>query len=498
MNATPFFMVTLCYIPLMASWLSTAFMWVGWIAYMSMVLAVSALVVMENRNPLKSLAWLMVLIFIPGLGLLLYLVFGRSMRNHRMISRRRHRRLFDDVSRKRGKGDCKPVRTDDEVARQLISLGNAVGCFPVSGGNTVTVYDRGGAKFDALMADIRDAEKYILLQYYIFSDDELGERVASLLCDKARNGVRVCVIYDHLACLGVKKSFFEELRSSGVEAYPFFKLTFPHLASRANWRNHRKLCVIDGVVGYTGGMNIAKRYVDGGDFGFWRDYHLRITGEAVGALQLSFAVDWNFMGRPLLDLKPYAGGGVAPGRIRDVGMQFVTSGPTDPWNRQGLFLLRAISMAKHRVWIETPYFSPPEALLKALQAAALARVDVRILIPERSDSVMLTYAARSFIQECVQAGVKIYFYKKGMLHSKVVVVDGDVVSIGSANLDFRSLEHNFEGNMWLYSRQLNRIMARKVLRDIEESERVNRALWRTRPVGMKAAESVLRLFSPIL
>lgn len=359
----------------------------------------------------------------------------------------------------------------------------------------------GREKFEALERDIAGAREYINLQYYIFSDDSTGQRIAEALMERARAGVKVRVIYDHIGSIATKNSFFRSMREAGIEVYPFFRVAFPPFATRINWRNHRKLVVIDGSTGYIGGMNIADRYTDGGKgFAGWRDTHLRITGPAVGALQYSFAVDWRFMGRELIEegvAGAEAAGGVAstPG---DAGMNLLTCGPTSEWSNISYMLLKAIGNAKKRVWVQTPYFLPTESLLKGLQAAALSRVDVRVMMPRRSDSAILTYASRSYVQECILAGVKIYFYDGGMLHSKVVVVDDDFSSVGSANIDFRSFEHNFEANMMIYSPSVNSRLRRRFEDDQACSERVRGAEWRRRPVMHKALESIVRLMSPVL
>ena len=240
---------------------------------------------------------------------------------------------------------------------------------------------------------------------------------------------------------------------------------------------------------------MADRYLTGGKlFSTWRDLHLRIKGPSVGALQQSFAVDWNFMGQPLLE--DVAGG--EPVTDNPVGMQLVTGGPTTQWLNMTLLFQQAISSAQKCVYIQTPYFLPSEGLLHALQGAALSKVDVRVMLPMRSDSDMLRWASNSYIQECLRAGIKIYLYEKGMLHSKAIIVDDEFVTIGSTNFDFRSFEHNFEANMLLYSKDFNARIKELFLRDQRDCHRMTSAEWRRRPWRVKAIESVMRLFSPIL
>lgn len=479
------------------AWLSYSFSltWLYWlltIAYFITVVSIVGVVLSENRNPVKSLAWVAVLLMFPVGGLVLYIFFGRSIKNKRMISRRNRRRLRDNSRPKTPESDFRHLPPEQ---RQLVELARSTVGSPYLGGNDIEVYNDGAEKFEALLRDIRKAQRYIHLQYYIFEDDELGRRIAEALIERASKGVTVRVIYDHIGSFGVTGKFFKYLRANGVEAYPFFRVAFPPFATRINWRNHRKMVIIDGMIGYIGGMNIAKRYIDGGKFAKWRDCHLRIVGPGVAALHYSFGVDWSFMGRPLFNETVNA---VASADPNAAGVQLLTSGPTSQWSAVALQMLKAIGLARKRVYIQTPYFLPTEGLLRALQAAALARVDVRVMMPYRSDSRILTYASYSYIMECVRAGIKIYLYKGGMLHSKTLIVDESLSAIGSANIDFRSFEHNFESTMFIYSRSVNNRLAELFEVDERECERVVEAAWRNRSKVQKAKESMTRLLSPIL
>ena len=467
--------------------------WVYWTlfaAYTGTIISIIGIILSENRNPLKSLAWITVLMLFPVGGIVLYVFFGRSIKNTRMISRRNRRRLRELAAQPSDNADLSKLSPE---ARQQIQLSKALTGATFYPGNSVEIFTSGKEKFESLLHDISNARHYINLQYYIFSDDSIGRTLADALIERAKHGVKVRVIYDHIGCLHVSKKFFKRMTEAGIEAYPFFKVVFPLFATRINWRNHRKLVVIDGEIGYIGGMNVADRYVDGGSFGHWRDAHIRVTGPAVAALQYSFAVDWRFMGNELIeDHIPTANeNGTA-------AMHLLTCGPTSEWSNIAYMLLKSISNAKKHVYIMTPYFLPTESLLKAIQAAALSRVDVRIMIPRRSDSLILTYASRSYVNECLRAGVKIYLYDRGMLHSKAVMIDDDLTSIGSANIDFRSFEHNFEANMFIYSTEVNSEMRRRFTDDQAHCSRVKAPEWRKRPLIHKIFESILRLLSPVL
>ncbi|MCH5220616.1 MAG: cardiolipin synthase [Muribaculaceae bacterium] len=461
--------------------------------YVFTIVVTLGVVISENRNPVKSLAWVTVLLTLPLIGIILYMFFGRSIKNTRMITRRNRKKL---KRLERGhQVDIRRLPLSDESKSQ-IKLGRSLTGSFYYPDNEVVTFTSGKAKFDALMDDLRNAKSSISLQYYIFEDDKIGRQIADILMQKARQGVAVRVIYDHVGSFHVRKKFFKKMREAGVLVYPFFKVNFPLLGYRLNWRNHRKLVVIDGKIGYIGGMNIADRYIDGGKFNHWRDTHLRITGPGVAALQYSFGVDWNFMGQPVLENEH-----IEPDTRDDnnkVGIQLITSGPTNQWSNIELMFHRAISNARERVYVQTPYFLPTEGLLKALVAVAMANIDVRIMIPMHPDSAILRYASFSYVTECLRAGIKIYLYKPGMLHSKVMIVDNELASIGSTNFDFRSFEHNFEANLFVFSREFNEKQAEIFLNDQRLCERVLPNQWRKRPLLKKWAESILRLLSPIL
>jgi cardiolipin synthase len=479
------------------TWLAEIFdwTWVWWILnvlYALTILGVVVVIVGENRNPVKSLAWVTVLLVVPLLGLVLYVVFGRNIQTNRIISRRNRRKL-----RRLGAGGSADYRQldMDERDKRRIGLVHALCGSNFYAGNAVTIYNNGGDKFEALLRDIASAQSFINMQYYILADDNIGRRVIDALCERARAGVKVRLIYDHVGSFKLSKRALRKLAEAGVEAYPFFKVVFPPFGTRINWRNHRKIVVIDGRVGYIGGMNVADRYIDGGNmFDMWRDLHLRIEGPAVMGLQQSFAVDWNFMGQPLLEesaqKEPIAGS--------NVGMQLVTSGPTSQWMNMTMLFQQVLSGARKSIYIQTPYFIPSEGLLQALQIAALSKVDVRLMVPKRSDSDMLRWATNSYVRECLRSGIKIYFYTKGMLHSKAIIVDDDFATVGSTNFDFRSFEHNFEANLLIYSDEVNSRLKQQFLADMADCEYITTEQWIKRPRMEKVLESVMRLFSPIL
>ncbi len=414
-----------------------------------------------------------------------------------MISRRNRRKL----RRREKRTHVQPESLGlDHTSLQQIKLARSLTGAQYYADNCVKIFSDGASKFEAFKRDLRLARHSINIQYYIFEDDRIGREVAEILISKVSEGVTVRLIYDHVGSFNVRSRFFKELRARGVEAYPFFKVTFPSLATRVNWRNHRKICIIDNAVGYIGGMNVADRYIDGGKkFDSWFDAHVRVTGPVVAALKYSFTVDWNFMGRGLIEDSECSDSPLFPREgISGVGAQVLTSGPTSQWANIALSFHKAISNARRRVFILTPYFLPTESLLRALQSAALSHVDVRLILPRRSDSSMLTYASASYIGQCLQAGIKVYLYEPGMLHAKAMIIDDEIVTVGSTNFDFRSFECNFEANLFMYSRELCSWAIEQYKQRLKSSTRVHADEWKHRPMSRKVGESVLRLLSPIL
>ncbi len=313
--------------------------------------------------------------------------------------------------------------------------------------------------------------------------------------DKAQEGVEIRVLYDDVGCWHVPNRFYEEMREAGIETRAFLKVRFPQFTSKVNYRNHRKIAIIDGEIGYVGGMNLAMRYMRGVNWGIWRDTHLRLHGKAVYGLQTAFLLDWFFVNRTLLtsanyfpQLQPY-GSAIA---------QIVCSDPIGPWKEimQGYVL--AINSAKKYFYIQTPYFLPTEPILTALQTAALAGIDVRLMLPEKADSRLTHLGSCSYLKDILKAGVKVYLYQKGFLHSKVMVSDDSLSTVGSTNMDFRSFEHNFEINAFLYDKETALQMKEIFLHDQKDCTQLQAKTWDKRPLTQRAAESVVRLLAPLL
>lgn len=477
------------YTEAMSHWI----IWISIIAYFVLVLSSAAVVVAENKNPIRAVSWTLAILFLPVIGLVFYFFFGRSLKGKTMVSNKMRRKLLEKSRPRQHSFDNTGL---DAAQRQMAKLAHTLCHAHLDQNNSVEIFTSGEEKFARLIEDIENARDYVFIQYYIYNDDRIGNRLLDVLARKAAEGVKVKVLYDHVGSFSTPNAFFRRMRELGVDAHPFFQVTFRKLANRINWRNHRKISVIDGKIGYIGGMNVADRYIETAPDGrIWRDTHLRVQGPVIESMLYSFTVDWNFL-RPDPDIHailegdyPHAG---------DIPMQLVTSGPIDEWSNLVLCFQKAILAARKRVYIQTPYFLPTDALLKALQGAALSGVDVRVMIPERTDSVMLGYGSRSYITDCLKAGIKFYFYLPGMLHAKTMIIDDNIVTTGSVNFDFRSFENNFEGNLMIYSDDVNRRMRDIFFTDIKSCRKLRYSEWLRRGWKEKTLESLVRLFSPIL
>ena len=462
------------------------------IVYILTVLGIVVVVISENRNPIKTVAWILAVVFLPVVGIVWYITFGQDITKRQVISRRMYSKLkkrpLDEM------GELIEVSYPGQHDN-LVALLKNMDYTPILGGNDVQIFTNGKDKFAALFADIEKAKKHIHVEYYVLVDDDIGTRLQQSLIRKAREGLEIRVIYDSFGSRKTKKKFLEEFRKAGIETEPFLKLTLPALTSRINYRTHRKMVVIDGQIGYVGGMNIADRYIDGFSWGCWRDTHARIEGKGVQGLQSVFLIDWYFVSQTLITSRDYFpmldNYGTSP-------MQIVNSGPLSELNEIFHGIMQAIYDAKESIFIQTPYFLPPEAMIDALQAAAIRGVDVRIMLSKRSDVPLVQMASRSFIKDMLKAGVKVYFYQKGFLHSKTMTFDRSLTLIGSANFDSRSFEQNFEVEAFIYDEKVTADANEIFVEDQRESEIVALKEWVKRPVTVRFLESIMRLFAPLL
>lgn len=458
---------------------------------------------MERRDPGATWAWLLVLFFIPGLGFLMYLLLGQNLTRSRLFQWE----------------DQKKVGIAQLISSQLLSISTGKFLYRskieqkyhdliymnldhndavLTQDNEIQIFTDGKDKFQTLFEDIKNAKDYIHLQYYIYKRDQIGNELLNLLTEKSREGVKVRLLYDDLGSRGISKRFFKELREAGGEVEVFFPSKLPLINLRINYRNHRKLAIIDGKVGYVGGFNIGDEYLGlNPKFGYWRDTHLRIKGSAVYAIQTRFILDWNQASyRHDINYSP----NLFPEHNSrgDVGMQIVTSGPDSEWEQIKNGYIKMISSAKKTILIQTPYFIPDASLLDAIRIAALSGLDVKLMIPNKPDHMFVYWATYSYVGELLKAGAKVYVYDNGFIHAKTIVVDNEISSVGTANIDVRSFRLNFEVNAFIYNEEISHQLTSSFQKDMEYSWELTLEKYLQRSSKIRFKESISRLLSPIL
>ena len=462
------------------------------LVYLAVILFTIVIVLLDNRNPVKTMAWILVLVFLPVVGLAFYFFFGRNTRKERLISKKGFSRLS---KRPMAEYQAQEALGDFTGRNQLIPFFHRVSNALPFEGNDVQVFTDGYSMYQELFRRIAKAKHHIHLEFYIFENDAVGRLLRDLLIDKAREGVSVRLLYDDVGCWDVNPMFYDEMLCEGIEVRSFLKVRFPQFTSKVNYRNHRKLAIIDGKVGFIGGMNIALRYLKGVPWGVWRDTHICLKGKAVYGIQTAFLTDWFAVDRTLLTSAQYFP------KMDTVGTsvaQIVTSDPVGEWHDIMLGLVKAISCAQRYIYVETPYFLPTEQVMAAFQTAALSGVDVRLMIPKKADAFITHKGTMSYLDELMKSGVKVYFYRAGFLHSKLWVADDEWASVGSTNLDFRSFEHNFEANVFFYDEKTVCTLKEIFLEDMRKCMTLSQKIWDKRSFKNKIVESVVRLLAPLL
>lgn len=469
--------------------------WLWYAIYILIEIVVMLKVLMDNRQPAKTMAWLLVLWALPLVGIVLYFFFGQNTRKERLISERSlsqltKRTMFEYAEQK-------DLRLP-EVHRPLMQLFKNQNMALPFKDNEADIYTSGYDFFPALLHEISRAKNHIHIDIFIFNDDELGRLIADALIDKARQGVEIRLIYDDVGCWKVKNAFFERMRDNGINVHPFMPVKFPAFTSKANYRNHRKIIVIDGIVGFIGGMNFATRYVKGTGKEPWRDTMLKVQGGAVYGLQRAFLIDWYFVDRTLITDRRYYPP-LHPFLDNNCLAQVVTSSPISEWPDIMQGYVRVLLEAKRYVYMETPYFLPTETVLFAMRTAALAGVDVRLMIPLHGDSKIVEWAGVSYVLETIEAGVKVLFYEAGFNHSKFLVSDDSICTCGSTNIDFRSFEHDFEANVFFYDEGMALRMKKVFLDDETRCQPFDKLYGKARFSFWKRLwVSIVRLLSPLL
>ena len=471
------------------------------ILYFLTVVTIAILIILENRNPVKSISWILVLVLLPFAGIIIYLFFGQEYRKTKMFSRKGLQDLeklrnltleqLDNLPKNHSLIDEK-LYSKKKLINLMLTNSNAL----LTSDNQVKVLANGEETFPEIFNVIENAKHHIHLEYYIIEDDKIGNYLREMLIRKSKQGVEVRLIFDDVGSWELKKRFIRSMSDAGIKIDCFMKVRFPMLTSRVNYRNHRKILVVDGETAFVGGLNFADRYRDGvPGIGPWRDTHLKVTGGAATALQIIFMADWYFVSKEILKgkkyFKPFESGN---GKL----VQMTASGPDSDWESISQAYFMAIASANEYVYISTPYLMPTSDIVTALKTSALGGVDVRIIVPGLSDAITPKWGTSSYIEELLEAGVKVYFYQEGFIHSKVIVADNIFSSVGTANLDFRSLETNFEVNAMIYDQEIALTLASQFLNDQSKSKQVLLSEWVNRPRINKIKESFARLLSPML
>jgi len=470
------------------------------IVYFITVLFTIILVIQQKGDPLKTISWIMVLLLIPIAGIILYFYFGMNYRRQKIFSRKELSDLerMHDFSHRQilelpGKEFLKNPRIKSKQHIMSLLLNNSKAMLTEC--NSLQIFTSGKEAFDMILNDIEQAKFHIHLQYYIIEDDKLGNHVKDLLIAKAKEGLEVRLIYDDLGSWSLSKKFIKPLTDAGVQVYAFLPVRFPLFTNKINYRNHRKIVVVDGIIGHVGGMNIADRYIEGdAELGKWRDMQLRIKGEAVHSLQIVFLTDWYFVSRKVLNNDSYF-----PENCMEEKrlVQITASGPDSDWANIMQAYFSAIATAEDHIFIASPYFIPNESILTALKTAALSGVDVRLMLPHKSDSHLVFRSTLSFVRELMEAGIKIFFYDKGFNHSKLMLVDGVFASIGTANMDIRSFDQNFEVNALIYDEEITLKLEEQYLNDLNSCIFYNLEEWEARSWINSTKESLARILSPL-
>lgn len=473
------------------------------IYFIAVAIPIIISIIYDKREPVKSLSWILVVVFLPFIGSFLYFSLGQDLRKRKIF----HRKHIEDFQ-----------YTDYIIYRQMYEINSLIfdggvdsifhrdigtlllnnNRAPLFRDEKVEVLSDGRSCFDSIIEALQEARIFIHFEFYIIRDDKIGNEIADILCQKSREGVEVRIIYDGVGSWGLSKKYINKLRDAGVEIYPFMPVILPKFTNHINYRNHRKIIVVDGKVGFTGGMNVADKYIEGlSHIGIWRDLHLKIEGKSIATLQRIFMVDWSFVSGKKLNVsvkyfppfKKIEGG---------IATQIASSGPDSEWATIMQAFFAAITKAKEYIHIATPYFTPNPQILTALKVAALCGIDVKLIIPGNSDSKLVLWATRSFITELINSKVKVYFYRGGFIHSKLLLVDGEFCSVGSANMDIRSFDDNFEVTAFIYDKAKSEELEQIFQEDLSNSRRVIKRWWLNRPLLHRFYESMARLLSPLL
>ncbi|MGD8189369.1 cardiolipin synthase [Brevibacillus ginsengisoli] len=465
------------------------------------LLMAGVLIFLERKNIATTWAWLMVLLFLPGIGFVLYLILGQNLSKRRIykIKEEEFSLLHSWVLEQTELIEKDGLTFNDPSMPYYqnmiyMNLMNDHALFTQN--NQVKIYTEGTKKFTELLRCIEEAKHHIHLMYYIFRDDSLGQQVTQALTRKAKEGVEVRVLYDAIGSSRLSRQFFTPLQAAGGQVAAFFPSKIPYLNIRLNFRNHRKIVVIDGKIGFLGGFNVGDEYLGKNKyFGHWRDTHLKIEGSALVTMQTRFFLDWNLANSNRLSPTPdyfpimeHQG---------TVGMQIVSSGPNSDRQQIRNSYLKMIYSARQTIYLQTPYFIPDDSFLTALRTAVLSGVDVKIMFPYKADHRLVYWASSTYLGYLLNNGVKCYLYQKGFLHAKTMVVDNKIATVGTANADIRSFKLNFETNAFIYDSSTAEELAEIFMNDLTHCQELTLEAYQKRSLLTRFFESLARLLSPI-
>jgi cardiolipin synthase A/B len=482
------------------SWLS-----IFEVAYTVVLIFVCFRIILDTRSITKSLAYLLFAIFVPFAGVIFYFLFGINYRTRKMYSKKlvendelsaKLNKQIYQYSKKTLDESDDSVQSNKELAYMLLKETLS----PLTANNSVKLLVNGENKFPEVLKALREAKNHIHLEYYIYEDDEIGREIEQVLIQKAKEGVSVRFIYDDFGSRTIRRTLARRLNENGVKAFPFLRIYFIALANRLNYRNHRKIIVIDGKTAFVGGINVDDRYINKGkNKTFWRDTHLRIDGPGIQYLQYLFFCDWNFCADEKLhpDQHFFPSENRLPVNDKKI-VQIAASGPDSGAPAILFSILQAIGLATKEILITTPYFIPGEGLLDALTIASLGGVKVKLLVPGISDSILVNAAARSYYVDLMKGGVEIYLYNKGFVHAKTMVTDSKIAMVGTANMDSRSFDLNFEVNAIVYDSEIAGELRDIFYDDLKDAEKIDVEVWRKRPLYKQFFEKTARLVSPLL
>jgi cardiolipin synthase len=478
------------------------------IIYFSIALVVAIRIIYDTDSISKTLAYLLLVFFLPVLGIIFYFSFGINYRKRKMYSKKLEvNDNYNAILMKRLKGIHMNFEQQEnavlEQNRSFIKMlsRTAMDETPLLVDNKADILQNGEEFFPRLIEDLKRAKHHIHIEYYIYENDVLGHEIADVLVQKVSEGVEVRFIYDDFGSRSIRKNIAKDLRKKGVEAYAFNKIIWLALANRMNYRNHRKIVVIDGKIGYTGGINIADKYDNrnkASNAFFWRDTHIRIEGTGVYGLQYIFLADWNFCSKQSILFNEYYFPKIEMEKGIQLPLQVISSGPDSDVPAILYSVLKAINSAKNEILITTPYYIPDESLQLAIKMAVLSGKKVKMILPGITDSIIVKLASESYFQELLESGVEIYLYKKGFIHAKTFVTDSGVSSIGTCNLDHRSFDLNFEVNVILYDFEFAEKMKQMFEQDCKDSIKLELARWKKRSKWQRLKNNIIRLLSPLL